>query len=304
MRGDHVGRLAEHAGFAERVAGRSSSSPRSPMPSCGEVVREPATAVGLTAEPELVDAVVADVLGRPGALPLLSTALVGTWERRRDDRLTLAGYLEAGGVAGALTRSAESAYAALDDVGRDTARHLLVRLADVDDAGALVRRPVPLAELDLDGEGGGARRQVIETFVAPPPPVGGRRPAPGRPRGTADRLAAARRGGWRTTPPAGRCAGTWRPRRGSGPSAGDPDDELYRGARLAAALDWAADHEADVTAVERRFLDASKARADAELTQARERLHHARPRLVGVRGAWRWASPPCSSWRSSRPVSL
>ena len=41
---------------------------------------------------------VADVLGRAGALPLLSTALVGTWERRRGDLLTLAGYLEAGGV--------------------------------------------------------------------------------------------------------------------------------------------------------------------------------------------------------------
>ena len=74
-----------------------------------DVVREPAAAVGLTVEDELVDAVVADVLGRPGALPLLSTALVGTWERRRGDRLTLAGYLEAGGVAGALTRSAEAA---------------------------------------------------------------------------------------------------------------------------------------------------------------------------------------------------
>ena len=66
----------------------------------------PASAVGLTAEAELLDAVVADVGGRPAALPLLSTALVGTWERRRGDRLTLAGYLEAGGVAGALSRAA------------------------------------------------------------------------------------------------------------------------------------------------------------------------------------------------------
>ena len=127
------------------------------MPELREVVREPAGAVGLAAEPELVDAVVADVLGRPGALPLLSTALVGTWERRRDDRLTLAGYLEAGGVAGALTRSAEAAYAALDDAGRDTARRLLVRLADADDGGALVRRPVPLAELGPGRRGAAAR---------------------------------------------------------------------------------------------------------------------------------------------------
>ena len=92
---------------------------------------------------------VADVRFQAGALPLLSTALVGTWERRRGDRLTLAGYLEAGGVAGALTRSAETAYAELDEEGRELARRLFVRLADTDDGGALVRRPLPLAELDL-----------------------------------------------------------------------------------------------------------------------------------------------------------
>ena len=273
VRGDHVGRLAEHAGFAERVGGALVLVPALTDAELREVVREPAGAVGLTAEPELVDAVVADVLGRPGALPLLSTALVGTWERRRDDRLTLAGYLGAGGVAGALTRAAESAYAALDDVGRDTARHLLVRLADVDDAGALVRRPVPLAELDLDGEGGGARRQVMETFV-------NRRLLSV----DGERLQVAhealltgwpRLAAWLEDDAAGRTV-----RRHLAPAArdwaerGEPEEELYRGARLAAALDWAADHEADVTAVERRFLDASKARADAELTQARERLNH------------------------------
>ena len=270
VRGDHVGRLAEHAGFAERVGGALVLVPALTDAELREVVREPAGAVGLTAEPELVDAVVADVLGRPGALPLLSTALVGTWERRRDDRLTLAGYLGAGGVAGALTRSAESAYAALDDVGRDTARHLLVRLADVDDAGALVRRPVPLAELDLDGEGGGARRQVMETFV-------NRRLLSV----DGERLQVAhealltgwpRLAGWLEDDAAGRTV-----RRHLAPAArewaerGDPDEELYRGARLAAALDWAGSPDADVTPVERRFLEASRARADAELDEARER---------------------------------
>ena len=38
-------------------------------------------------------------------------------------------------------------------------------------------------------------------------------------------------------------------------AAGRPDDELYRGARLAAALDWAADADAELTPVEQEFLD-------------------------------------------------
>ena len=102
VRGDHVGRLAEHAAFAERLGSALVLVPPLTEAELRDVVREPAAAVGLTVGDELVNAVVADVLGRPGALPLLSTALVGTWERRRGDRLTLAGYLEAGGVAGSL----------------------------------------------------------------------------------------------------------------------------------------------------------------------------------------------------------
>ncbi len=165
MRGDHVGRLAEHAALAERPGPALVLVPGLTDDELREVVEQPAAAVGLTVDPDLVDAVVADVRGRPGALPLLSTALVGTWEARVGDRLSLAGYVEAGGVAGALTRSAESAYALLDEPARDVARRLLVRLADTDEGGALVRRPAPLAELDLDGDGGDVRRAVIESFV-------------------------------------------------------------------------------------------------------------------------------------------
>jgi DNA-binding SARP family transcriptional activator/WD40 repeat protein len=269
LRGDHVGRLAEHAAFTERLDTALVLVPPMTEGELRDVVEGPAAVAGLTAEAELLDAVVSDVAGRPTALPLLSTALVGTWERRRGDRLTLAGYLEAGGVAGALARSAEAAYAALDEAGRERARRLLVRLADTDDGGALVRRPVPLAELDLEDL---RRRAVVDAFV-------GRRllAVDGD---VVDVVHEAlltawpRLSRWLEDDAVGRAV-----RRHLAPAArewherGEPDEELYRGARLGAALDWAADADADVTAVERRFLDASKQRADAELTEARERLH-------------------------------
>jgi DNA-binding SARP family transcriptional activator len=270
VRGDHLGRLAEHPAFADRLGSAIVLVPALTEAELREVVREPASAVGLTAEDELLDAVVADVGGRPGALPLLSTALVGTWERRREERLTLAGYLEAGGVAGALTRSAEAAYAALDDDGRATARRLLVRLADIDDSGALVRRPVLLADLDLDGQRGSARRAVVDEFV-------GRRLLSV----DGNRLEVAhealftawpRLARWLEDDAAGRTV-----RRHLAPAArawangGRPDEELYRGARLAAAQDWAAGPDADVTPAEEQFLAASRARSDAELEEARER---------------------------------
>jgi DNA-binding SARP family transcriptional activator/WD40 repeat protein len=272
LRGDHVGRLAEHAAFTERLGGAMVLVPSLTEEELREIVREPARAVGLTVEAALLDAVVADVVGRSGALPLLSTALVGTWERRHGDVLTLAGYLEAGGVAGALTRSAEAAYDGLDPEAQEQARRVLVRLADVDEGGALVRRRVPLAELGLADDGNDGRRDVIEAFV-------GRRLLAV----DGDRLEVThealltgwpRLAGWLADDAVGRAV-----RRHLAPAArawadaGRPPEELYRGARLAGALDWASDAGTDVTPLEREFLDAARARADAELTEARDRAH-------------------------------
>nr|WP_239522027.1 BTAD domain-containing putative transcriptional regulator [Geodermatophilus sabuli] len=267
LRGDHVGRLAEHAAFAARVDGRVLLVPALTEVELREIVAEPAAAVGLGVEADLVDAVVADVLGRAAALPLLSTALVGTWERRRAGTLTLAGYLAAGGVAGALTRTAEAAYAQLDRPGQQLARRLLVRLADVDAGGGLVRRPLLLSELD---PADAARREVVEVFVARRLLVV-----------DGDHLEVAhealltgwpRLARWLEDDAAGRAV-----RRHLAPAArewdagGRPDDELYRGARLAAALDWAARPDADPAPVEQRFLEASRAHADAELAAAHRR---------------------------------
>ncbi|MGY1608919.1 nSTAND1 domain-containing NTPase [Geodermatophilus sp. SYSU D00700] len=269
VRGDHVGRLAEHAAFADRIGAALVLVPPLTEAELRDVVREPAAAVGLTVEEELVDAVVVDVLGRPGALPLLSTALVGTWERRRGDRLTLAGYLEAGGVTASLIRSAEEAWAALDEEEQQVARRLLVRLADTDEGGALVRRPVPLAELDLDGDTGAARRRVIDAFVARRLlSLDGER---------LDVVHEAlltgwpRLARWLDDDAAGRAVrGHLTPAAQEWQRRGRPDDELYRGARLGAALDWAGAGD-ELTAGEREFLEASKARADAELRAAQQR---------------------------------
>jgi|tagenome__1003787_1003787.scaffolds.fasta_scaffold20981268_2 DNA-binding SARP family transcriptional activator/WD40 repeat protein len=270
VRGDHVGRLAEHAAFAERLGGAVVLVPALTDPELREIVREPARSAGLTVDAELLDAVVADMLGQAGALPMLSTALVGTWERRQGGRLTLGGYLESGGVAGGLTRAAEAAYGELDDPGRELSRRLLVRLADIDDGGALVRRPVLLAELDLDGPDGAERRAVVETFV-------GHRLLSV----DGDRLEVThealltgwpRLARWLEDDAAGRAV-----RRHLAPAArewagnGRPEEELYRGARLAAALDWTTGADAHVTPVEQEFLDASRARADAELAEAHDR---------------------------------
>ena len=70
-------------------------------------VTEPARLAGLRLEPGLVELVLRDVAGEPGALPLLSHALRATWERRDGRTLTVEGYRESGGVASAVARTAD-----------------------------------------------------------------------------------------------------------------------------------------------------------------------------------------------------
>ena len=110
----------------------------------------PARRAGLTVDSDVVDALIADVEGEPGGLPLLSTALLELWQRRDGRRLRMSAYEHTGGVQGAIARLAENAYARLDPAQRETARRILLRLADHGEGESAVRRRVELAELDVD----------------------------------------------------------------------------------------------------------------------------------------------------------
>ena len=111
-------------------------------------VERPAQRVGLRVEPELADALVADVEHEPGALPLLSTALLELWQRRDGRRLRLAAYEATGGVRGAVARLAEDGVRA-GSTGRGRRSRAASccgwrpKTAD----GGVERRRVPLAEL-------------------------------------------------------------------------------------------------------------------------------------------------------------
>ena len=268
VRADYLGSCAQYQELASRVAdGAVLVGPMSDD-EVRRAVEGPARYAGLEVEPDLLHAVVEDVRGRPGGLPLLSTALLDTWERRRGRTLTHAGYLAAGGVSGALARLADSAYARLAPAEQEAARRILVRLADTGEAGLPVRRRVPLAEVAAPGDK--AARRALDVLVARRLLTAGD-----------DTVEVAheallshwpRLARWLEEDEQGRAL-----RRHLAPAArewaqsGRPDAELYRGARLASALDWAGGHAGDLNAIEEEFLAASRAAADRELREQRER---------------------------------
>ncbi|MFI2546614.1 hypothetical protein ACH5AJ_21860 [Streptomyces rochei] len=112
-----------------------------------EAVTGPARAVGMELEPGLAELIVREVgtdgphgTHDAGVLPLLSHALLATWQRRKAGRLTLAGYRAAGGIQGAVAATAERAWSDLDPAARDAARLLLLRLVRVSEDTQATRR--------------------------------------------------------------------------------------------------------------------------------------------------------------------
>jgi hypothetical protein len=268
LRADFFGLLAAHPGLARRAGPATVLVGPPEERELRRIVTEPAARVGLRVEPALADLVAAEVRDRPGVLPVLSIALVRTWEHRDGDTLTVASYRAGGGVAAALQRVGEEAWASLtDDAERAACRRILLRLA-VNEDGAWVRRWARRAELVAADDDAAAVALTVLTdrrlVVARADDVGIAHEAllTGWPR----------LHGWLED---GRSRAAVRERLSAATTAweesGHDPAEMYRGTRLQAALDVGAAAPEELTAAEHAFLAASTAEADRELTEQRAR---------------------------------
>ena len=151
LRADYYGRCADYPELSRLLAANHVLVGSMRHIELRRAVVGPAERVGLHVEPDLVEALVNDVEDEPGALPLLSTALLELWQRRDGRRLRLASYEDTGGVHGAVARLAEEAFGRLDEAQQALARTVLLRLAEVEPEGGVERRRLPLDELESEG---------------------------------------------------------------------------------------------------------------------------------------------------------
>jgi WD40 repeat protein/DNA-binding SARP family transcriptional activator len=279
MRADFYGACAKYRAFASLLA--SDQILVGPMD--GEELRRaivlPAERAGLLAEDDLVDALVADTIDQPGALPLLSTTLLELWTRRQDQTLSLDEYLRSGGVEGAVARLADDAYGRLDHDEQAAAKRILLRLASPGEGGSVVRRRAPLSEFDLDRDPRTSRAMGILTSARLVTVADG----------SAEVAHEALLREW----PRLR---TWLEEDAEGRSlhrnltasahawdeGGRDDADLYRGARLAGTLEWATSHDADLNALEQDYLRSSRGAAEGEAGRARRTNRRLRGLLAGV----------------------
>jgi WD40 repeat protein len=132
----------------------------------------PADAAGLRVDPGLVDTIMGDLHSSDrgtgtGVLPLLSQAMMLTWENREDGRLTGRGYERTGGVDRAVQVSADAVYDGLSQDQQRVARSLMRNMAAVSRDGQLTRRPVLRADLrrSLTPDDGQQLDEILEAFA-------------------------------------------------------------------------------------------------------------------------------------------
>ncbi|HLT09287.1 MAG TPA: helix-turn-helix domain-containing protein [Micromonosporaceae bacterium] len=245
------------------------------------VIEEPARKANVAVEKGLVELLLTELAPArggvdahdPGALPLLSHALLATWERRQRGRMTVAGYIDSGGIRAAVAHTAEAAYNSLTAEQQELARWLFLRLVRVAPDMADTRRRMPLTE--LTGWGSTPRPElydVLDTFAdhrlltvdADHVEITHEAVLVAWPR--LREWIDADRAGLRIHRQLADAAAAWR----------DSDHDvnaLYRGTRLAAASEWANDpaHVDLLNPLERSFLDRSLVQEATEREAAQRR---------------------------------
>jgi WD40 repeat protein len=273
IRADFYGHCADYPNLAAKLQDSVLVGPLSEG-ELRQVIERPADLVGLVLEPGLVETIMGDVANEPGALPLLSHALLETWQRRRGHTLTLAGYTESGGVTGAIAQTADSVLQQLTPEQQSIARSVFLRLTELGEEGSqdtrrrvapaeLIRTPAEtpmveavlttLADARLITTGEETVEVAHEALIREWPAL----------RGWLDED----REGLRTHRHLTEAAQEWQR------LAREPG-ELYRGARLATASEWAEEHAEALNPLEREFLEASQElahREEAEREAQRQR---------------------------------
>ena len=284
LRADFYGHCAAYPRLASAVEERTALVGPMAEEELRRAIERPGEHAGLLLEPGVVEAILRDVAGQPGALPLLSHSLLETWKRRSGRMLTVIGYLQAGGVQGSIAKTAETVYRdVLSSEQQALARNIFLRLTELGEATEDTRRRVSLVELVPRPEQAAEVDEVLQTLAdARLVTIG---------EGTAEVAHEALIRHWPTLREwldddrEGRllhrrlteAAQEW-------DTLNRDPGVLFRGVRLATTGDWATAHDPELNELEREFLTASRQASQREAERQRRANRRLRV-LLAVVGA-------------------
>lgn len=148
LRADFYAQLAQHEGLRERIAQHQEFIGAMNREELTRAILQPAALGNWKVQAGLVEVLLDDLGNEPGALPLLSHALLETWKRRRGRVMTVSGYTAAGGVQGAIAQTAETVFRQrLTPAQQPIARMIFIKLAEMGESALDTRRRAAFSEL-------------------------------------------------------------------------------------------------------------------------------------------------------------
>ncbi len=263
LRADFYSHCAQYPLLRQAVAAEQEYIGQMTTDELRRAIEEPAKHGSWEFEPGLVDVLLQDIGAQgtsepePGALPLLSHALLATWERRRGRVFTRDGYHASGGVRGAIAETAESVFTdQLNQQQQELARDVFLRLTELGEGTEDTRRRAALNELVRQSAEVTELRAVLNTLAE------ARLITLNEDSAEVAHEALIREWQrlheWLTEDREGLqlhrhltdSAHEWEAR-------GRDTSELYRGARLAQIREWSGTNESSLNESERSFLEAS-----------------------------------------------
>ncbi len=276
LRADFYQKCAAYPFLSARLAEQQFLVSPMSLNNLRQTIEEPAWLVGLEFEAGLVATILDDVENQPGALPLLEHALLELWKLRRGGMLTLEGYRESGRVAHAIATRAETIFKSFKKEQQEIMRRVMLRLTQPGENTEDTRRRAAMSELVTRSEESVAVESVVKELTDAHLLLTSKDEQTDEPLVEVAHEALIR--GWprlrqwldedragllvhrRLTD----AVQEWR-------RLGKNDSVLYRGPVLALAVEWQNRNEGMCSAIEREFLQASRARQTEERRKAESR---------------------------------
>jgi hypothetical protein len=259
LRADFYAHCAKYPNLRETLSKNQEYIGAMSVDELRRAIEEPANRGRWEIEPGLVDVLLHDVGREPGALPLLSHALMETWQRRRGRMMTLSGYASAGGVHGAIAETAETVFTdQLTKEQQSIARRIFLRLTELNEETSATdtRRRAKFDELILKPEEAASTRAVLKALadarliITSEDSAEVAHEALIREWPTLRGWLEENREGLRLQRQLTESAQEWL-------AMERTPDMLFRGARLTQAQEWMGTHQNELNELELEFLDAS-----------------------------------------------
>ncbi len=143
LRADFYNNLLETPDISRLVQDRTEVVIPLTVEELERAVLRPAEQAGVRMQPELVAAIIADMVKQPGALPLLQYALSEIFEKHTGNQLTLESYQHIGGLQSVIEQRAEETFKQLSPEGKSAARQVLLRLVALGEGAGVNGLPAP-----------------------------------------------------------------------------------------------------------------------------------------------------------------